>query len=172
MEAVPGARRIAMLADASTGIASPAHLDALTSAARARGVEVGIFTVRSPGDIVPALDQVRASGSTAVNILSSPMFSATRRLLIERTTALRLPAIFEWPEMAEEGGLIGYSARLSGIFRQVARQTAKVLRGTKPADIPVEQPTNFELVINLKTAQQIGHEIPAGLLLRTDKVIE
>jgi putative ABC transport system substrate-binding protein len=170
MEAVPGARRMAMLAD--TAITTSAQLQALQDAVRARGIEPSAFTVRAPGDIVPALDQVMASGAAAVNFLASPLFSSNRRILIERVAALRLPAIYEWPEMAEEGGLIGYGANLSGIFRQVARQVVKVLRGVKPADIPVEQPTNFELVINLKAAHAIGHEIPAGLVLRADKLIE
>ena len=172
MEAAPGARRMAMLADPAAGVATPAQLQILQNAARARGIEPVIFTVRTVEDIAAALDQAKASGAAAVNFLSSPLFSTNRRILIERTAALRLPAIYEWPEMAEEGGLIGYGARLSGIFRQVARQVVKVLRDVKPADIPVEQPTNFELVINLKAAQAIGHDIPAGLVLRADKLIE
>jgi putative ABC transport system substrate-binding protein len=118
------------------------------------------------------MNEIKASGAAAINVLSSVLLFASRRLIIERAAALRLPAIYEWPEMAEEGGLIGYGARLTGIFRQAARIVVKVLRGVKPADIPIEQPTTFELVINLKTAQAIGHEIPAGLLLRADKIIE
>jgi ABC-type uncharacterized transport system substrate-binding protein len=74
--------------------------------------------------------------------------------------------------MAEEGGLASYGARFTQLYRQRARMVVKVLRGAKPADIPVEQPTHFELVINLKAAQAIGHEVPAGLVLRADKVIE
>jgi putative ABC transport system substrate-binding protein len=105
-------------------------------------------------------------------VLSSSLLFVNRRLIIERAAALRLPAIYEWPEMAEEGGLIAYGARLSGIFRQAARMVIKVLRGTKPADMPVEQPTNFEMVINLKTARAIGYEIPAGLVLRADKIMD
>jgi putative tryptophan/tyrosine transport system substrate-binding protein len=85
---------------------------------------------------------------------------------------LRLPAIYQWPEMAEEGGLAGYGPRFPEIWRQRARLVIKVLRGAKPADIPVEQPTRFELVINLRAAKAIGHEVPAGLALRADKVIE
>ena len=83
-----------------------------------------------------------------------------------------MPAMHQWPETAEEGGLIGYGPGFSGVFRQRARLVARALRGEKPADIPVEQPTTFELVINLQTAKQIGHEIPAALVLRADKVIE
>ena len=85
---------------------------------------------------------------------------------------MRLPAVYQWPEMAEEGGLLAYGPRFIPIWRQRARIVAKILRGAKPADIPVEQPTRFELVINLKTAKAIGHEIPAGFVLRADKVIE
>jgi hypothetical protein len=81
--------------------------------------------------------------------------------------------MYQWPEWAEEGGLIGYGPRVVQLFRDVlSRQLAALLRGAKPADIPVEQPTRFELVINLKAAKAIGHEVPAGLVLRADKVIE
>jgi len=100
------------------------------------------------------------------------MFATNSSAFIERVTALRLPSIFQWPESAEEGALAGYGPRITDVFRQRARMLVKVLRGTKPGDIPVEQPTTFELVINLKTAKAIGHEIPAGLLLRADKLIE
>jgi len=105
-------------------------------------------------------------------VLGAPLFSENRRIILERAVALRLPAIYEWPEMAEEGGLIAYGARNTETFRQRARMIVKVLRGVKPADIPIEQPTSFELVINLKVAKAIGHEIPAGLVLRADRVIE
>src|SRR5262249_9477394 len=96
-----------------------------------------------------------------------------RQIIFERVTALRLPAIYQWPEMAEQGGLIGYGPLIVRLYRDImSRQLAKLLRGAKPADIPVEQPTRFELVINLKAAKAIGHEVPAGLVLRADKVIE
>ena len=170
IEAVPGARRMAMLAEATA--TAPQQLKALQDAAGARGIEIAIFTIRTPEDIAPATNEIKASGAAAINVLSSPLLFVNRHLIIERAAALRLPAIYEWPEMAEEGGLIAYGARLSGIFRQAARMVIKVLRGTKPADIPVEQPTNFEMVINLKTARAIPLEIPAGLLLRADKIID
>ena len=100
------------------------------------------------------------------------MFSTGSSAFIERVAALRLPSIFQFPENAEEGALAGYGARFTELARQRARQLIKVLRGAKPAEIPVEQPTRFELVINLKTAKAIGLEIPAGLVLRADKLIE
>jgi putative tryptophan/tyrosine transport system substrate-binding protein len=170
IEAVPGARQMAMLADANS--TAPQRLKALQDAARARGIEFAIFTIRTPEEIAPVMNEIKTSGAAAINVLGSPVLFGKRSLIFERAAALRLPAIYEWPEMAEEGGLIGYGARLSGVFRQAARMVVKVLRGVKPADIPIEQPTSFELVINLKTAQAIGHDVPAGLVLRADKVIE
>ena len=170
IEAVPGARRMAMLADANA--TAPQQFKALQDAAGSRGIEFAIVTIRTPDDIVPAMNNIKASGAAAINVMASPLLYGNRRLIIERAAALRLPAIYEWAEMAEEGGLIAYGARLSAVFRQAARMVVKVLRGVKPSDIPIEQPTTFELVINLKTAKAIGHEVPAGLLLRADKVIE
>ena len=92
---------------------------------------------------------------------------------MQRVAALRLPAIYQWPEEAEEGGFVAYGPRLVQIYRELmAPQLVKLLRGAKPADMPIEQPTKFELVINLKTAKALGLTIPATLLARADKVIE
>ena len=100
------------------------------------------------------------------------MFFVNRKQIIDQTAKLQLSAIYQWPEMAEEGGLLAYGSRFTQVYRQRARQIVKILRGAKATDVPIEQPTNFELVINLKTAKSIGHEIPAGLVLRADEVIE
>ena len=170
MEAVPSAHRIAALADPAT--VTPSELQTLESASRARGVELAIFTAGTPEEIVSAMEQIKASGVGAINVLAAPLFSFSRRLLIERVTALRVPAIYEWPDMAEDGGLLAYGTRLELVYRQTAPLVAKVLRGIKPADIPVQQPTNFELVINLRAAKEIGYVVPTGLVLRADKVIE
>ena len=105
-------------------------------------------------------------------MLTAPLFSFNRRIVIERAAALGLPAIYEWPEMAEDGGLLGYGPRLNSIYRQLARLLVKVLRGAKPQDLPVEQRTNFELVVNLTTAKALGLTIPEAFLVRADKVIE
>jgi putative ABC transport system substrate-binding protein len=170
MEAAPGAHRMAALADPT--YTSSAQLQVLQNAGRGRGVELSIFSARRPEEIVPAMNQAKASDVAAINVLAAPLFSFSRVLVIERATALRLPAIYEWPDMAEDGGLIGYGARFPLIYRQAARQVVKVLHGVRPADVPVELPTNFELVINLQAAKAIGYEVPAGLVLRADKVIE
>src|SRR5262249_13813608 len=97
----------------------------------------------------------------------------SRAFIFDRVATQRLPAVYQWPEMAGEGALIGYGPLTVQLYRHIrSRQRAKLLRGVKPADLPVEQPTRFELVINLQTARAIGHEVPAGLVLRADKVIE
>ena len=107
------------------------------------------------------------------NLLASPILSGKFQSLIRDRLALRrLPAIWQWPEGAEDGGLIGYGPRLSMVYGQCARQVAKLLRGAKVVDVPVEQPTKFELVINLKTANALSLTVPETLLARADKVIE
>ena len=111
MEAVPGARRIAALEELNKS--QPAELQALQNAACARNLEVAVFTVGAPEQIAPAMDQAKAWGAKALNVLAAPLFSFNRQIVIERATALGLPAIYEWAEMAEEGGLIGYGPRLT-----------------------------------------------------------
>lgn len=170
IDAVPGIRRMAALADSA--ITLKRHLQQQQEVARARGVELSIFTVAKPEEIAPALDAAKALGAEAVNFLATPLQLLSRGLIFDRIAATRIPAIYQWPDMAEEGGLIGYGPRFTQVYRQRARQITKVLRGAKPSDVPVEQPSTFEMVINLKTAKAIGHEIPVGLLLRADKVIE
>ena len=105
-------------------------------------------------------------------MLASPILYTRRLDIFERTAALRLPAIYQSPEFAEEGGLIGYGPRLTQMFRQLARQLAKVLGGENVSKVPIEQPTAFELAINLQAAKAIGFEVPSSLVLRADKVIE
>jgi putative ABC transport system substrate-binding protein len=170
MEAVPGARRMAALSDPTFTPAG--QVQTLQNAARARGVELMIFTAAAPDEIFPAIDKAKTSGAAALNVLSAPLFSFNRRIVIERAAAQRLPAIYEFPEIAEDGGLIGYGPRLTSIYRQVARLLVKVLRGAKPEHLPAEQPTKFELVINLKTAKALGIDIPPTLLALADEVIE
>jgi ABC-type uncharacterized transport system substrate-binding protein len=170
IEAVPGMRRMAALADSN--VTAEQHLHTLRDAAKVRGIELSLVGVAKPEEIAPAINEAKASGAQALNFLATPLFFVNRRTIFEQAAALRLPAMYQWPEMAEEGGLASYGARFTQLFRQRARMVVKILRGAKPADVPVEQPTRFELVINLKAAQAIGHEVPAGLVLRADRVIE
>jgi len=170
MEMVPAARRMAVLSDANT--ATPQTMRALQAETRARGVELTIRLVERPERIVQEIEEAMRGGAQALNVLASPLLYARRLDIFERTAALRLPTIYQSPEFAEEGGLIGYGPRLTLMFRQLARQVAKVLRGERIAELPVEQPTTFELAINLHTAKDIGFEVPRALVLRADKVIE
>ena len=171
IEAVPGLRRMAVLTDVN--ITSAAKLDALQKAAHAHGIEFSIYRVAAVEEIAAAIDNAQASGAGALNIMGSALFYAPRHLIIERVAALRLPAIHWLPEDAEEGGFAAYGPRLGPAFLEVVpRQIVKLFRGNQVADIPIEQPTKFELVINLKTAKAMGVTVPPALLLRADKLIE
>jgi putative ABC transport system substrate-binding protein len=171
IEAVPGLRRMAVLTDVN--FTSAAKLDALQEAARAHGIEFSIHGVATVEEIAAAIDSAHASGAGALNITGSALFYAPRHLIMERVAALRLPAIHWLPEDAEEGGFAAYGPRLGPAFLDVMpQQIVKLFRGAKVADVPIEQPTRFELVINLKTAKAMGVTVPTALLLRADKVIE
>jgi putative ABC transport system substrate-binding protein len=170
MEILPKARRMAALADPNSTQAD--RLQTLKDAAHGSGVEISIHVVDNADKIVTAIDQAKASGAEAINFLSSPLFTSNRHTIIQHVIALRLPSIHHLPEIVEDGGLVGYGARLTAMYQQMARLLVKVLRGTAPADLPVEQPATFELVFNLKTAAAIGLVVPPSLLLRADKVIE
>ena len=174
IEAIPGARRIAAMADSRQ--TPPYHLQTLQHAARSRGVELAVFGVNGPEEIASAIDVAKLRGAEALNFLATPLFSlpGTRNnaIVMERIAALRLPAMFQWPETAEAGALAGYGPRFTDMYRQRSRMVAKILRGANPAGMPVEQPDRFQLVINVKAAKALGHEVPAGLVLRADEVIE
>jgi len=170
MELVPASHHMAALADPNTK--GSASAEALRTDSAARGVELSIYPVSGPEEIIAAIDKAQAAGATALNVLASPILYINRKIILERSAALRLPAIYQWPETAEEGGFAAYGPRFSKVWRQLARQVVKMFHGAKPADIPVEQPTEFELVINLKTAKAIGLTIPPSILLRADEVIE
>ena len=170
IEVVLGIRRMAVLADPNT---ASLHIQALNEAARARGVELSIYRAASAEEILTAIDAAKASGAEAINILSSAYFWGNRQIIMQRVAALRLPAMYHLPEFAEEGGLLAYGPRAVLIFREImAPQLVKLLRGAKPADLPVLQPTKFNLVVNLKTAKALGLLLPETFLVRADDVIE
>ena len=168
MEVLPSVRHMAVLADPNV----PQSLESVTAAAGARGVELSVYSVSMPDEIDLAIDAAKKTGAGGLNVLSSPMFYANREAIFSAAAQARLPAIYEWSFMAEQGGLIGYGARTTLLHRQLARQTAEVLNGAKPADIPVEQATTFDLALNLKTAAALGISFPPAILARADEVIE
>ena len=151
----------------------PLRLQELQDAARARNIELSIHQITKPEEIPAAIDAAKASGAEGLNVLSAPVLFGNRAVTMQRVAALGLPTIYQFPEEAEEGGFIGYGSRVIQTFRDLlGAQLVKLLRGVRPADIPIEQPTKFELVISLKTAKALGLTIPESFLLRADKVIE
>lgn len=171
LEVLPAVRQMAALADANTY--SPQYLQMLRESARARGVELSVYRLSKAEEIADALDAAKGSGAGALNVLASPLLYANRRIIRERAAILSLPAMYQAPEVVEEGGFIAYGPNIIQLFRDiVARQLLALLRGAKVADVPVEQPTNFVLAINLKTAKALGLSIPETFLSRADEVIE
>ena len=171
IELVPTARRIAALVDPTA--TAPEQLRALENAARENGIDLSTHIASTPAGILPAIDAAKARGAQALNVLASGLYSGNQELIMERADTFQLPAIYQWPETAEAGGLAAYGPRYSDVYRQqIARQLVRIFLGAKPADLPVEQPTKFELVINLKTAKALGLTVPQSLLARADEVIE
>jgi putative ABC transport system substrate-binding protein len=169
IELLPGVHRMAALSD--PGVQSPQELQALVQAARVRGIELAIHPVSSVEAIIPAIDAAKAAGAGGLNLLAASLFGGNFKAIIAHTAALRLPAIYQWPEAADSGALIAYGPPQTQVYRQVARMLAKVLRGAKVAELPVEQPTTFELAINLETAKAIDLTVPMNLLSRADRVL-
>jgi ABC-type uncharacterized transport system substrate-binding protein len=139
-----------------------------------RGLGVDLLTVdaRSSIDLAPAFAAMRAGNAEAVNVLASPLLYALHREVGALSLAYRLPAICNFREMAVAGCLASYGFRRSDLYTMLAEVTDKVLKGASPAETPAQQPTKFELIINLKTAKALGLTIPPSLLARADEVVE
>jgi putative ABC transport system substrate-binding protein len=168
-EAVPRLARAAVLWDPA-GTAQ--QLQAVEAAAHALGVQVQVLEVHGPGDLDGAFDAARRGRAGALVILASPVLTDSRARLAELALRSRLPAVYYHPGFAEAGGLLAYGPRQSEFsWRRAAAFVDKILRGARPADLPVEQPTTFELVVNLKAAKRLGLSLPRSLLLRADRVI-
>jgi ABC-type uncharacterized transport system substrate-binding protein len=169
-ELVPGLRRLAILANGQ--IANTAlEIDEAKAAARAFGIEVTAFDVRRTEDIAPAFDALKGR-SEGVYVFGDPVTNTNRILINTLALGARLPTVAGFREHPEAGGLISYGANLQDQFRRAADLVDKILRGAKPAAIPIEQPTKFDLVINLKTAKALDIEVPPTLLARANEVIE
>ena len=123
-------------------------------------------------DLVVAFEAAKREGAEALNVFSSPFLAFLYLEIIDLASRYQFPAIYQWKEHAEAGGLISYGPRLAGMWRQTGQIVAKVVRGANPAEMPVEQPTKFDLVINLTTAQALGLDLPPMVLARADDLIE
>jgi ABC-type uncharacterized transport system substrate-binding protein len=141
-------------------------------AARALGIGLQQVAARTPADFAGAFAEMTRSGAGAVTVLPSNMFLNERSRLVDLAAKSRLPAVYPWREFVDAGGLMSYGLNVADLFRRAAAFVDRILRGAKPADLPVEQPTKFELVINLKTAKALGLTIPPSVLARADQVIE
>jgi putative ABC transport system substrate-binding protein len=168
-EADPGARVVGILWDSAAG---SSQLDAVRVAAPKFDTSLQLLPIRTAQDFDNAIRIGIKGGVKAVVVLSSPTFDINSKQIAALTLGTRLPAISAFREFADAGGLIAYGPNLNEFFRRSALYVAKIIQGAKPGDLPVEQPTKFQLVINLKTAKALGLTIPQSLLARADEVIQ
>jgi putative ABC transport system substrate-binding protein len=168
-EVVPRLSRVAVLRD-TRGVA--ASVTETHVAAQALGLQLQILEVGGPKDFDSAFLAMAKERSGALLVISTPMLFNERKRIVDLAAKHRLPAVYHWKEYVEAGGLMSYGTDLADGFRRAATYVDKILKGAKPADLPVEQPMKFEFVVNLKTAKQIGLTIPPNVLVRADRVIK
>jgi putative ABC transport system substrate-binding protein len=163
--------RVAVLQNPS----NPSHpfvLRQAEGAARALGLQLQILEARTPAEIDAAFAAMRSQRAGGVLVLRDALFLTQRTQIAALAAKSRLPTVYGFREQAEAGGLMAYGASVPLIYRRAATYVDKILKGAKPADLPVEQPTKFELVVNLKTAKGLGLTIPQSILVRADRVIQ
>jgi putative ABC transport system substrate-binding protein len=168
-EAVPKASRIAALWHPSGGTF---RLPSVEASAKSLGVGLKVFEVRQLEDLDGVFKEMREWRANAINLLASSPLYALSRPVIERAARHRLPAIYQWGEAAAAGGLMAYGPTAPDLYKSLWGQLDRILKGARPAELPVIQPTKFELVINLRTAKALGLTIPKSLMLQVDRVIE
>jgi ABC-type uncharacterized transport system substrate-binding protein len=165
----PGIARVAALWDPTTGTSQVVET---RNAAQSLNVSLQILEVRHSDDLPRALAAAKSEYADALNVFNSPFLASLHRDIIRFAAENRLPAIYQWRQHAEAGGLASYGPVLADLWRQCGLIVAKILKGARPGDLPVEQPARLELVINLKTAKALGIEVPLPLLIRADDLIE
>ncbi len=171
-EIVPELSRVAVLGDPSSPSHAPGWRET-ESAARSLGVQVQSLEVRAPNpDFAGAFSAITRYRADALLTLSQPLIRVYREQIVDFTVKRRMPAIFHTRAFVEAGGLMSYAADVIALYRRAATHVDKILKGAKPADLPVERPTKFDLVINLKTAKALGLSFPPSILLQATKVIE
>ncbi len=173
-QAVPGVSRVAALWQPG-GLGERTEKDMLKGAevaARTLGVQLQFVEARGPEDFARAFSDMTSARVGALTVLPNNMFNNERRRLVDLAAKYRLPTVFPYREGADAGGLMAYGANLADLLRRAATYVDRILKGTKPGDLPVEQPTKFELIINLKTAKDLGLTIPQSVLVRADDLIQ
>ena len=170
-EAVPRVRRVAVLSNPD-GPSQPLTIQNITAAARSLGLQLLLVGARGPGEFDSAFATMARERAEALFVVTDPTYIAHRARLVDLATRNRLPSMFTQRADAEAGGLISYGPSFIAMYQRGAYYVDKILKGAKPADLPVEQPTKFELAINLKTARALGLTLPAALIARADQVIE
>jgi putative ABC transport system substrate-binding protein len=170
-ELVPQAGLIALLLNPNNPNAAR-DIKNMQEAAHAKGVQLYILKAGAEGELEPAFDSLVQQHAGALIVGADPFFNSRREELVALAARHALPAIYEWRESVVAGGLISYGPSLTGIYRLLGTYAGKILNGAKPADLPVQQPTTFELVVNLNTAKALGLTIPPSTLARADEVIE
>jgi putative ABC transport system substrate-binding protein len=173
-QAIPAVSRVAVLWQPGA-VGERTEKDTLKEAevaARALGMRPQFVEARGPENFDGAFSAMTRARAGALAVLTSAMLFGERRRLVDLAAKNRLPAVYPWREGVDAGGLMAYGPDLADLFRRVATYVDKILKGAKPGDLPVEQPTKFELVINLKTAKTLGLTIPPSLLARADEIIQ
>jgi putative tryptophan/tyrosine transport system substrate-binding protein len=170
-EVIPALRRLAILANVGNPNAVP-EMGEVRAAARTLGLEVTVFEIRRAEDIAPAFEALIKDRSEALYVVGDPLLTTNRLRINTFALAARLPTMFTQRQYVEAAGLMSYGPNFPDLFRRAAEYADKILRGAKPADLPVEQPTKFDLVINLVAAKALGLTVPPTLLARADEVIE
>jgi putative ABC transport system substrate-binding protein len=170
-EAIPGLKRAVVLVNPASPYTKPFLADR-ERMARELGVELPVVEARAPGDLGPSFAAIARERAGAIMVVTDPMFITHRRTIIELAARHRLPAVYGERESVDAGGLMFYGASLVDMYRRAASYVDRIVKGARPSDLPIEQPTKFELVVNLKTARSLGLIVPQSLLLRADQVIE
>ena len=170
-ELVPGAAVIAGLINPKNSNAGR-NVAALQEAARAKGVQLHVVEASSEGDFETAFASLASLQAGALVVGADPFFNTRRSQIVALAARHSVPAIYEWREFVDAGGLISYGPSLTGVYRQIGTYVGRILSGEKPADLPVVQPTLFDLVVNLKTAKTLSLAVPPVILARADEVVE